>query len=197
MNRNSLAVLALGVLCLGPVAFGDDPLAGAKPRKVYKSEQEWARQLSRAQYFVCRQKGTEPAFSGKYVNNHAKGIYHCVACGAELFSSQAKFESGTGWPSFWKPVAASHIDTEMDYRASEPRLEVMCKDCGAHLGHVFSDGPPPTGLRFCINSVALKFVSGSSRTTPSKSSAAKEGKAAKAKETKPADSPSSKAESSE
>jgi peptide-methionine (R)-S-oxide reductase len=129
------------------------------PKKVTKTNEEWAKQLTRSQFLVTRMKQTEPAFSGKYVHNKLRGTYVCVCCSTELFSSKAKFESGTGWPSFWRPVDPSHIGQEMDYsNPDETRVEVMCSTCGAHLGHVFSDGPPPTGLRFCINSVALSFV---------------------------------------
>jgi peptide-methionine (R)-S-oxide reductase len=135
-------------------ADGDLPA----PRKVVKTDREWAKQLTRAQYLVTRQKVTEPAFSGKLLHNHARGIYECVCCDAPLFSSKAKFESGTGWPSFWTPISPRNIDRVMDYHGSEPRVEVLCSRCGAHLGHVFPDGPPPTGMRFCMNSLALKFV---------------------------------------
>jgi peptide-methionine (R)-S-oxide reductase len=140
----------------GPGVAGDMPVPGSG--KLIKSERDWARQLTRAQFLVTRMKATEPAFSGKYVNNHAVGTYACVCCGAPLFNSRAKFNSGTGWPSFWAPFSPERIQQAPDYSAAEPRVEVMCAKCDAHLGHVFSDGPPPTGLRYCINSTSLKFL---------------------------------------
>jgi len=149
-----------------------------KPRKVVKSDQEWARKLTRSQFLVTRMKATEPAFSGKLLNNHAKGIYACVCCDSELFTSQTKFNSGTGWPSFWQPYSAKNVATEMDYAGGEPRVEVTCSTCGAHLGHVFSDGPRPTGLRFCINSLALKFVK-PKPAAPSKSTKKEDAEATK------------------
>jgi len=149
-----------------PIAGGEAPEGR---RKVWKSDEEWAKQLTRDQFLVCRQKATEPPFSGKYVHTKAKGVYHCVCCDAELFSSRTKFDSGTGWPSFWAPIASDSLDTAMDYhRADEVRVEVMCSTCGAHLGHVFDDGPRPTGLRYCMNSVALKFVGTSNPSPPAK-----------------------------
>jgi peptide-methionine (R)-S-oxide reductase len=141
-----------------------------KPRHVVKTDKEWAKILTRPQYLVTRQKETEPAFSGKYVNNHAAGIYACVCCGEDLFSSRTKFDSGTGWPSFYAPIKPSHIATQPDFTIpSEARVEVECASCGAHLGHVFSDGPPPTGQRFCINSLSLKFNKGTATAAKAKS----------------------------
>ena len=129
------------------------------PGKVEKTDQEWKETLTPEQYYVLRQQGTEAAFTGKYYDHKGEGVYVCAACGNELFSSKAKFRSGTGWPSFYQPISDSKVGTETDRSYGMVRTEVHCARCGGHLGHIFNDGPRPTGLRYCINAVALEKVS--------------------------------------
>jgi peptide-methionine (R)-S-oxide reductase len=155
----SLVVLAAAAMVVSASLAGEGGKRAGKVKveKVVKSNAEWKEILTPEQFRILRQKGTERAFTGKYHDHQKDGVYRCAACGLELFSSDTKFDSGTGWPSYYQPVEPAHVETETDASLGVIRTEVHCARCGGHLGHVFPDGPKPTGLRYCINSAALEF----------------------------------------
>jgi peptide-methionine (R)-S-oxide reductase len=146
-----------GTTAVKPAATPNETTADGI-QKIVKTEDEWKKLLTPEQFKVLRKQGTERAFTGELWDNHRKGTYVCAACGLPLFSSETKFESGTGWPSFWQPIDPKNVGTEEDNSFFSTRTEVHCARCGGHLGHVFTDGPRPTGLRYCMNSVSMKFV---------------------------------------
>ena len=162
----SLATLALGLIALASqpwlaLAAQNPPYevpAGGKVKKVTLSDADWKKKLTAQQYHVLREKGTELAFTSDLLHVKGKGVFVCAGCGLELFSTEQKFDSGTGWPSFWAPIAKSHVIEIEDHTLGMDRIEVECARCGGHLGHVFDDGPDPTGLRYCMNGAALQFV---------------------------------------
>jgi len=157
MNGRTLVITLALALSIAGMPPAGEAAKEEKVEKITKTDEEWKKLLTPEQYRVLRKEGTEIAFTGKYWDNHAAGTYVCAACGLELFSSDTKFESGTGWPSFWQPIAKNHVKEVTDRTLGMERVEVECARCGGHLGHLFDDGPKPTGLRYCMNSVSMEF----------------------------------------